>query len=173
MITKQCRNTDSPNLFNLEVTDKLNNMFIMTVGGNGDLYWLPKAREFPATYYIDISDKLMYNMLTDIFKNARLKDNKYNPSLINDAFTFISEDFHEDEANKLQIIKDKDCFKITFIKTEPIDSFSFKRYSRGCPICFCNSGSRVPEIEQLFMIAFIELAYHTPELQPKTDGLQK
>ncbi len=173
MITKRIRNNYNTNLFDLEITDRHNNQFIMTVGGNGDLYWLPKARVFPATYYIDISDKLMYKMLTAIFKDIKLKDNKHNPSLINDTFTFISEDFHEDEANKLQVIKDKDCFKITFIKTEPTDSFSFKRYSRGCPICFCNSGSRVPQIEQLFMIAFTELAYHTPELQPKTDGLQK
>lgn len=173
MITKTSRNTDNPNLFDLEVTDKYNNKFIMTVGDNCDLYWLPKVREFPATFYIDKTDDIFFNTLSSIFSTIKTKNNKYNPSLINNTFTFISEDFHEDEANRLQIIKDKDCFKITFIKTEPADSFSFKRYSRGCTICFCNSGSRVPEIEQLFMIAFNELAYHTPEIPFIKEDLQK
>ena len=166
MITKVKRNEDSDILVDLILSDKFNNEFIMTVGGNGDLYWVPKNYKQVKSFYIDKTDKFTYNIFNKLFELIKAKDSdgfKYPKTVNGNTFTFISEDFHEDEAHRLEIVKEKNQFVINFIKNENLGIFG--GFRRGCVICFCNSGSRVPEIEQQFMLMFNKLAYYTEEIQ--------
>ena len=166
MITKVKRNEDSDILVDLVVTDKNNNSFIMTVGGNQDLYWIPQNYKQVKSFYIDKNDTFLFNIFTKLFKLIKQSDSdglSYPKTLNGNTFTFISEDFPEDEAHKLEIIKKENEFIINFIKNENTGIYTMFR--RGCPICFCNSGSRLPKVEQLFMIMFNELAYYTKEVE--------
>ena len=166
MITKVKRNEDSDKLVDLIVTDKFNNEFVMTVGGNQDLYWIPKNYKQVKSFYIDKEDKLLFNVFSTLFKLIKENDSNglsYPKTLNGNKFTFISEDFPEDEAHRLEIIKEKDQFILNFIKCENLGMYG--GFRRGCVICFCNSGSRVPKIEQQFMLMFNELAYYTEEVE--------
>lgn len=164
MITKVKRNDDS-DLVNLVLTDKFGNSFIMMIGGNFDLYWVPENYNQIKSFYFDKDDEFVYKIFTKLFKKIKEEDGNglnYPKTLNENTFTFISEDFPEDKANRLEIIKEKDQFKINFIKNENLDIYGIFR--RGCNICFCNSGSRVPKVEQLFMLMFNELAYYNNEI---------
>ena len=166
MITKVKRNEDSDKLVDLVVADKFNNEFVMTVGGNEDLYWVPKNYKQVKSFYIDENDEILYNIFTKLFQLIKKNDSDgfSHPKTLNgNTFTFISEDFPEDEAHKLEIIKEKNQFVINFIKSENLGIYG--GFRRGCVICFCNSGSRVPKVEQQFMLMFNELAYHTEEIE--------
>ena len=166
MITKVKRNEDSDILVDLVVTDKFNNEFIMTVAGNQDLYWIPKNYKQVKSFYVDENDAFLYNVFSSLFELIKKNDSdglSYPKTLNENKFTFISEDFHEDEAHRLEIIKEKHQFIINFIKNENLGMYS--SFRRGCVICFCNSGSRVPKVEQQFMLMFNELAYYTKEIE--------
>ena len=166
MITKVKRNNDSDVLVDLVVTDKFNNKFIMTVGGNQDLYWIPQNFKQVKSFYIDKDDKFLFDVLSSLFEHIKKNDSdglSYPKTLNENKFTFISEDYHEAEAHKLEIIKEKNQFVINFIKNENLGIYG--SFRRGCVICFCNSGSRVPKVEQLFMIMFNELAYYTDNIE--------
>ena len=154
--------------FNLNVADKNGNRFTMLVGGNGDLYGVPENHKKVSTFFIDQSDPLFFNILTELFEIIEKRDNPYHPSLIDNKFTFISEDAHEDEAHRLEITNTDSEFKIDFIKNNNPDAWSYPKL--GCPICFCNSGSRVPRIEQLFMYMFNQLAYYDPRIEIEGDN---
>ena len=149
--------------FNLNISDKNGNRFTMLVGGNGDLYWVPENYKRVSNFYIDQSDPLFFDILTELFQIIKKRDNPYSPTLIENKFTFISEDAHEDEAHRLEIIKEDSQFAINFIKNDRPELWSYPKL--GCTICFCNSGSRVPRIEQLFMIMFNKLAYYDPRIE--------
>lgn len=143
----------------LKVTDKNENSFAMLIGGNTDLYWVPEDYGKVETFFIEKSDRFLFDRLTKLFADIKKVDNNTHPSLIENTFTFVSEEFVEEESSKLQIIKEDEQFVIKFMKNENVSPFSFANFVRGCPICFCNSGSRVPKIEILFMKMFNELAY--------------
>lgn len=165
MITKFYRN-EKQTKYDLNITDKLGNDFTMLVGGNLDLYWVPENYKQVQTFYIDESDEFVYAAFLKLFNIIKQKDgNGYNyPKSFNgNVFTFISEDFPEDEANRLEIVKEKNQFVIRFIKNENLGIYG--SFRRGCAICFCNSGSRVPEIEQEFMLMFNNLAYFNDEVK--------
>lgn len=166
MIKKVKRNNDSDILVDLVVTDKFNNEFIMTVAGNQDLYWIPKNYKHVKSFYIDKDDKFLFDVFSSLFKLIKKNDSdglSYPKALNGNKFTFISEDFPEDEAHKLEIIKEKNQFILNFVKNENLGLFG--GFRRGCVICFCNSGSRIPKIEQQFMLMFNELAYFTEEVE--------
>jgi len=166
MITKVKRSNESDVLVDLVVTDKFNNKFIMTVAGNQDLYWIPKNYKQVKSFYIDENDAFLYNVFSSLFELIKKNDSdglSYPKTLNGNKFTFISEDFHEDEAHRIEIVKEKDQFIINFIKNNNLGLYGGLR--RGCVICFCNSGSRVPKVEQLFMIMFNELAYYAEEVE--------
>ncbi|MBR6779189.1 MAG: hypothetical protein IKM43_03500 [Clostridia bacterium] len=168
MVEKVKRETYKDDTYNIIITDKLGNKFTMFMGGNGDLYWLPEDKQ-NTVFYIDKSDTLMFKGLTKLFKFIKERDDVYNLTLKENIFTFISEDRPIDEANILKITNSKQEFIIEFIKTELKDNFSVPK--RWHTICFCNSGSRVPRIEQLFQIMFIELAYYVKEVSEKENNL--
>ena len=149
--------------YNLRVFDKNGNDFVMTVGGNGDLYWLPSDYKKVQSFYIGKDDEIFYPTLEKLFCDIKQKDDKYRPTLEENKFTFISEDSHEDEAHRLEIIKEKEQFIINFLRNPNEHLYAFPK--RGCNICFCNSGSRVPTVEQLFMLMFNELAYYNDEIE--------
>ena len=161
MIYKVYRNGYSEGKYNLKLVDKFNNTITMLVGGNLDLFWLPEnnIRKF----VIDESDEFLFKIFKQLFKHIELNDNKYNPSVDKNVFTFLSEDRHEDEANILKIKNNETEFIIDFIKNENTSISHFPKL--GCSICFCNSGSRVPKIEQLFMLMFNKLAYYSDNIE--------
>ena len=161
MITKTPRNNEG--YYDLKVTDKNNKSFIMTVGGNLDLYWIPENHKETTTFEIDKNDKLTFNIFNQLFDAVKKNDGQYNPVLQGNKITYISEDWPEEEANKLSIEKNDDNFIINFIKNENKEAWSLPH--RGCNICFCNSGSRVPKIEALFMRMFNYLAYESELIQ--------
>jgi len=165
MITKIKRDNDS-NKVNLVVTDKFGNSFTMMVGGNLDLYWVPQNYNKVKCFYISKEDEFVFNIFRALFNIIEKNDGNgldYPKTLVGNKFTFISEDFPEDEAHKLEIIKEDNQFVINFIKNENLGIYG--GFRRGCPICFCNSGSRVPKVEQQFMLMFNELAYRTEEIE--------
>ena len=155
MIIKTPRNDNG--YYDLKITDSNNKSFFMTVGGNLDLFWIPENHKENRTFEIHKDDKLTYTMFNKLFKAIEKVDDKYNPSLNNNVFNFISEDWHEDEANRLSITRNEEQFTINFIENTNRENWSFPH--RGCNICFCNSGSRVPKVEYLFMRMFNYLAY--------------
>ena len=156
MITKKPRN-GKEGYYDLTVTDKDGKSFVMTVGGNLDLYWLPENYKKDRTFGIDKNDELTYGIFEQLFDAVEKRDNKERPVLNGNTITYISEDWPEEEANKLKIIREEDMFQIQFVKNEDMESWSYPHI--GCTICFCNSGSRVPRVEGLFMRMFNYLAY--------------
>ncbi|MGN0787806.1 MAG: hypothetical protein ACI4L6_01905 [Candidatus Onthoplasma sp.] len=161
MITKQTR--DDKGYYDLKISDKNGKSFIMTVGGNLDLYWIPENHKENRVFEIDKDDKITFSVFEQLFNAVKKNDDKYRPILKDNTITFISEDWHEDEANILNIKKIRDAFIIEFIKNENEQSWSLPH--RGCVICFCNSGSRVPKVESLFMRMFNFLAYECDLIQ--------
>lgn len=168
MITKQLRN-NKEGYYDVKITDKNGKSFIMTVGGNLDLYWLPEKHKENKIFEIDKSDKITYDVFNQLFNAVGKNDDKYRPVLQGNTISYISEDWPEDEANVLNIIKTEDAFTIKFIKNEDKESWSYPHM--GCTICFCNSGSRVPKVEQIFMQMFNYLAYESKliECEPLED----
>ena len=156
MITKKPRN-GKEGYYDLTVTDKDGKSFVMTVGGNLDLYWLPENYKKDKTFGIDKNDELTYGIFEQLFDAVEKRDDKERPVLNGNTITYISEDWPEEEANKLKIIREEDMFQIQFVKNEDMESWSYPHI--GCTICFCNSGSRVPRVEGLFMRMFNYLAY--------------
>ncbi len=156
----------------LKITDKNGNSFSMLIGGNTDLYWVPDDYGKVRNFFIEKSDKFLFDKLTKLLVDIKKVDNGICPSLIENSFTFVSEEFVEEESNKLQIIKEDEQFVIKFIKNENISPFSFASFVKGCPICFCNSGSKVPEIEILFMKMFNELAYQNEKVAFAEKGVK-
>lgn len=176
MITKQKRPNQytgpysNKELMDLRVVDRNGNAFLMTVGGNLDLYWIPELPEgrsrsdaTPITYEFDKSDEFLFDTFSEIFRDIERKDNKQCPSIRDGVFTFISEDYPEEDANVLKMRKEGGKFIFDFIQTEGESIWG--RLKRNNNICFCNSGSRVPEIEQIFMLKFNELAYYNPDIE--------
>ena len=161
MLIKKPRQNGRYDAFDLEVTDANGNIFIMTFGGNGDLYWVPK--QYGSTQFIiNSDDEILYSAFEWLFEQIKENDNPQNPSLVDNTFTFISEEWEEEASNRLKIKKDENEFVLDFIKNEnkPKHFFSGRRST----ICFCNSGSRVPRIEQQFSIMFNELAYYNQDV---------
>ena len=128
----------------------------MTEGGNYDLYWLPENPKENRVFEIDKSDKITYSVFNQLFNAVIKQDDKDRPVFKDGIITFISEDWPEEEANVLNIIKTEDAFAVKFIKNEDKENWSYPHI--GCTICFCNSGSRVPKVEQVFMEMFNYLA---------------
>lgn len=145
--------------YDLRVTDKNDKSFTMTIGGNFDLYWVPENHKECRTYEISKDDEYTFKIFSRLFDSVKKNDDKYHPVLKDDTITFVSEDWNESEANVLTIKKQEDAFIIDFVKNKNKEAWSFPHM--GCVICFCNSGSRVPEIEQIFMQMFNYLAYES------------
>lgn len=130
------------------VTDKMGNSFEILEGGNLDLFWVANCKGNQADFTIDKSNKEMYRLLKILFKNIKIRDDKNNPRLVDNVFTWTSED--RPDANILKIVDNEDCFKIEFLKHE-------NNFYKICSICFCNSGSKFQKVEQLFMEMYIYL----------------
>lgn len=162
MITKKPR-YEHEGCYDLTVTDRDGKSFVMTVGGNLDLYWLPENYRKNRSFCIDNCDEFTYDIFEQLFRAVEKKDDKYSPVLKDGRLTYISEDWPEDEANKLVISKLEDSFQIDFVKNEDREKWSYPHI--GCTVCFCNSGSRVPRVEGVFMRMFNYLAYECAEIE--------
>ena len=177
MITKHIRPGQSGNpyykdgtLMDLHIVDRNGQGFLMTVGGNLDMYWIPDKIEgrdrhdtSPITYEFDKSDELLFDTFNDIFSAIERVDNPQSPSIRDGVFSFISEDYPEEDANILKMRRDRDKICIDFVQTAGESPWG--KFKSNSNICFCNSGSRVPRIEQIFMLKFNELAYQNPEIE--------
>lgn len=147
--------------YNLRVMDKNGNSFVMMVGGNGDLYWVPNNYKKNKTFIIEKSDEFVYDIFDKLFVDMQTSEDK-NHAMQGNEFNFISDDAPEDEANTLKIRRDDNAFVVDFIKQEIVSPWSTP--SRGCSIRFCNAGSRQPKIVSLFMRMFSELAYYNNDI---------
>lgn len=177
MITKHVRPNQSSNpyykgneLMDLHIVDRNGLGFTMTVGGNLDLYWVPdkiegRPREdtSPITFEFDKSDEFLFDTFSEILSSIERVDNPQFPSIRDGVFSFISEDYPEEDANILKMRRDSEKISLDFIQT-PGES-PWGKFKRNSNICFCNSGSRVPRIEQIFMLKFNELAYYNPNIE--------
>jgi len=146
---------DSKDSYDLKLVDKNGNSFAMHFAGNMDLYWIVDDHRKCLNFYVDKKDEFLYSVFEQLFKNIEKNDTGFKKSVEGNVFSFISEDYHEDDANMLQIEKKEDEFEIRFAKNF---SPNIPLMSKMCQICFCNSGSRVPNIERQFMLMFIELS---------------
>ncbi|MBQ8908944.1 MAG: hypothetical protein IJY90_01440 [Clostridia bacterium] len=155
MITKQPRGKQG--YYDVKLVDRRGKSFIMTVGGNFDLYWIPEDYKENTIFELDNTDKIAFSVFSQLFDAIKKVDDKYLPVLDGNIITFISEDWPEEEANTLRIIKEDDLFTIKFIANT--NEKAWTSFHRGSNICFCNSGSRVPRVESLFMRLFNFLAY--------------
>ena len=167
MIYKQKRpNTDDK--YDIVVADQNGKKFTMTVAGNLDLFWCPDdMREDIASFIIDNNDKIFYPYLMRLFQLIKDRDNNFCPTMQDNVFTFVSEDTEEEHANKLQIIQNEDNFIINFYKNLNKSPSLMPKMSNY--ICFCNSGSRVPKVEQLFMLMFNHMAYQNTSITLQDD----
>ena len=156
MIRKVRKNNDC---YDVRITDKNKNTFIMTMGGNLDLYWLPEDHRKNTTFIIDKTDKLaliMFDRLFDAINTLK----KPSSVLVDDTLTFVSEDRNQDEANTLTITKKDKSYIINFNENENKKAWTTPH--RDCTICFCNNGSNVPDVEYVFMQMYKFLAnYYT------------
>jgi len=116
MITKMLRG--EKDYYDLKITDKNGISFIMTVGGNCDLYWIPENHKINRRFEIDKTDEIGFAVFNQLFKAVKKNDNEYLPVLKDNVITFISEDWHPDEANVLKITQKDNEFVIDFIKNE-------------------------------------------------------
>lgn len=169
MITKTPRNDQG--YYDVIVTDRHGKKFMMTVGGNLDLFWIPQNHRENRTFEIDSEDQLNYQIFDQLFCAITRNDDRYNPIVDGNTITFISEDWPEDEANLLQIVKSNNLYTLNFIENENKSAWSFPH--RGCNICFCNSGSRIPKVESLFMRLFNFLAYECDLIECEDDQSNK
>lgn len=149
--------------YDLKVADKNDKSFTMTIGGNFDLYWMPENYKECSTYEITKDDNYTFKIFSRLFAGVERNDDKDNPVLKGNTITFVSEDWNENEANVLIIKKQENSFIIDFVKNENKEAWSYPHV--GCVICFCNSGSRVPDVEQLFMQMFNYLAYESKSIK--------
>ena len=170
MIVKFPRD-ESGKYYNVKITDKHNNSFIMLVGGNLDLYWVPEDHKKNLVFEFDESDKRTYNLFNQLFNAIKQNDDHYRPVLKDNKITYISEEWTEEESNTLNIIKEKNSFIIKFNKNQNQNAWTFPH--RGCALCFCNSGSRVPKVESIFMSLFNYLAYESSLVKEESSQNQK
>ena len=105
MITKQQRN-GKDGQYDLKIIDKNGNSFIMTVGENYDLYWIPQGDK--RTFEIGESGEITFTVFEKLVEAVRSHDDKFKPALVGNTLTYISEDCPEDEANVLKIVKTKE-----------------------------------------------------------------
>ena len=161
MITKQPIGNNGD--YEIKITDKNNKSFIMTIGENYDLYWYPENQKETRTFEIDKTDKISFHVFNQIFSEVKKKDDIYCPVVKGNQITFISEDCCEDEANVLNIIKNENFFVIKFVNNQNFKKWSYPHI--GSTICFCNNGSRVPDVEQVFLKMFNFLAYENKLIQ--------
>ena len=139
----------------VKITDKYGNYFVMVDAPNHDMYWIPQDNNCNF-FEIDKNDKQTFNIFNQIFDDVKQVDDKYSPTLKNNTITYVSEDRPEESANILKITRDQEKINIEFINnSNPHESW----VHRDGKICFCDSGSRVPDVEQVFRKMFLNLAY--------------
>ena len=88
MITKKPRNNEG--YYDLKVTDRNGNAFIMTVGGNLDLYWVPENYRENTIFYIEKGDEITYSVFEQLFRAVEKNDDKYRPVINGNTLTFVS-----------------------------------------------------------------------------------
>ncbi len=152
MIVKEERK-DGISHFFLKLIDDNGKIITISMGGNLDLYWTPQKGIY--SFVVGVKDEQTFKVLTQLLNNVKNVDDKYNPSFNGDVFTFISDDKHESQANKLQMLMCEEQVEINFLAGDGIEPWQRVFKTRG--IHFCNSGSRKPRVVYEFMKMYSEL----------------
>lgn len=120
--------------------------------GGADLYWTMINYRDGNRFQITEAEEIVYYQLQALFKEIEKSDIPYNKALNNGCFEWLSEAYGiPEEAHKLLITKDETSFNIEFIRN-PNNFIP----SHICPICFCLSGSRNPDIACAFSLMFLQ-----------------
>ncbi|MBE7076473.1 MAG: hypothetical protein E7374_01105 [Clostridiales bacterium] len=155
MIKKKLR-VECDDRYDIQIIDRNGKSFQMYIAGNLDLYWIPAKRKNNGLFEFDKTNKTEFRIFNKLFDLIKDVDDRFYPVLNGDTIRFISEDRPEEDANILEIKRTDDLITIEFI--EGVDHSEFcimPRYASH--ICFCNSGSRIPKVESLFMYLFLYL----------------
>ena len=144
-IYKNCFNNDS---CSIKVND---DNFIITLMGNGDLYWIYDYDNLDQNEYSFIIDKentLLYNSFKELYdeieNNSQLKNDLYTSvKLFNEGIiTWYSDDYKVDKANSFSIEKIDENYKVTFKRNinNELNDLSIRIFNSGSrysPYNFC------------------------------------
>ena len=135
------------------------NNFIITLMGNGDLYWIYNYNNLDQNEYSFIIDKentLLYNSFKELYdeiENSSQSKNVFysNVKLFNEGIiTWYSDDYKVDKANRFSISKVGDNYKVTFKR-------NINNELGDLSIRICNSGSRYSPYNFCFMRMYNKL----------------
>ena len=143
--------------YNKEVIKIINDngsAFLMHFGG-ADFYWTMSDYYDGNQFIIDKNNPL-FKPLSKVFKIIRRKDVKWEQTLKNNSFEWISEaaGLLEDKS-KLCITDNSESFSVQFVRN-PKDVYG--HITNICSISFCMSGSRNPDIAYAFSNMFVQLS---------------
>lgn len=149
------KNRIDDNRFQIELTDEKRNTITIEYGG-ADLYWIMNHYYDNNLFKITPKDNFLFLQMEKLFKKIEEYDDPSNKVLNNNCFEWIREAYGlPEEANKLTIKKNHNCYDIRFFNN-PNYSFSNKYI---CCICFCLSGSQHQEISDAFCSLFLEYVH--------------
>jgi len=110
-----------------------------------DVYWIMPDYIHNNKFTVKKSDSYLFEFIDDLFSKHHFK---------NCTFNWLSEARLPQNSSSLKITKGIDFYRIKFIQS-PNDYMA--RLRNICPICFCLSGSRNPEIATKFGIMLNEI----------------
>lgn len=135
----------------IKLTNDRKPSFLMQFNGS-DFYWVMLYYDENNEFNITEEDSFLFSQMQQLFKTIEKYDYPYNKTLINNTFTWNSEDYGTYEnANKLIITFENNIFSIKFYQN-PNREFNNKFL---CPICFCLSGSKNENIASAFSLMFL------------------
>lgn len=143
---------DSNRRCSIELKNDKNQSFLMQFSG-ADFYWIMLHYDEHNEFNVTEDDSFLFSKMQQLFKIIQKYDDPYNKTLINNTFTWDSEDYGiYEKANKLIITFQNNTFSIRFYQN-PNREFNNKFL---CPICFCLSGSKNEIIASAFSSMFLK-----------------
>lgn len=141
----------------IKLANEKNKSFLMKYDG-ADFYWTMLDYDNYNEFIITKEDSFLFFQMQQLFRNIQKYDKSFDKVLIDNTFTWISEDYGiYENANKLIITFKNNAFFIKFYQN-PNQKFNIKDM---CPICFCLNGSKNQMIASAFSLMFLEYQnYH-------------
>lgn len=137
--------------YELVLKNECNQVFDIHYGG-ADLYWSMSDYCEDNEFVVTPLDGLFYIQLEEVFEKIYKCDEPYNRLFFDNCFVWFSEAYGiPEEAHKLLITKNDNCFCIRFVRNQ----YNFSP-SNTCFISFCLSGSRNQEIANAFSMMLLE-----------------
>ncbi len=143
---------DSNQRCSIRLTNDKNQSFLMQFSG-ADFYWIMLHYDEHNEFSVTEEDSFLFSQMQQLFQIIQKYDDPYNKTLINNTFTWDSEDYGTyKQANKLIITFENNTFSIKFYQN-PNQKFNNQFL---CPICFCLSGSKNEKIASAFSSMFLK-----------------